>query len=66
MITDIQGHLIPGPFFQNPGFGVSLEEQCGLESVLLGTDAPFDMGLPDPVRFVRESVPRAEQDAIRE
>jgi len=41
-----------------------LIDQCGLKSVLLGTDSPFDMGLPDPVRFVRESVPPAEQSAI--
>ncbi len=43
-----------------------LADQCGVKSVLLGTDSPFDMGLPDPVRFVRESVPPAEQEAILE
>ena len=43
-----------------------LIDQCGLKSVLLGTDSPFDMGLPDPVRFVRESVPTAAQGAILE
>ena len=43
-----------------------LIDQCGLNSVLLGTDSPFDMGLPDPVRFVRESVEADEQAAILE
>lgn len=43
-----------------------LIDQCGLTSVLLGTDSPFDMGLPDPVRFVRQSVPPAAQAAILE
>jgi aminocarboxymuconate-semialdehyde decarboxylase len=43
-----------------------LIDQCGLKSVVLGTDSPFDMGLPEPVRFVRESVGPAEQAAILE
>jgi aminocarboxymuconate-semialdehyde decarboxylase len=41
-------------------------DQCGLRSVLLGSDSPFDMGLPEPVRFVRESVGPDEQAAILE
>jgi aminocarboxymuconate-semialdehyde decarboxylase len=43
-----------------------LIDQCGLKSVLLGTDSPFDMGLPDPVRFVREFVPPGAQAVILE
>jgi aminocarboxymuconate-semialdehyde decarboxylase len=43
-----------------------LIDQCGLKSVLLGTDSPFDMGLPDPVNFVRGSVSPAAQAAILE
>jgi aminocarboxymuconate-semialdehyde decarboxylase len=43
-----------------------LVDQCGVGSVLMGTDSPFDMGLPDPVSFVRESVHPAAQKAILE
>ena len=43
-----------------------LIDQCGLNSVLLGTDFPFDMGLPDPVAFVRGSVKEDEQAVILE
>ena len=43
-----------------------LIDQCGVKSVVLGTDSPFDMGLPEPVRFVREAVGSVEQAAILE
>lgn len=40
--------------------------QCGLHSVLLGSDFPFDMGIAEPVRFVCEAVSAVEQVAILE
>jgi aminocarboxymuconate-semialdehyde decarboxylase len=43
-----------------------LIDQCVLNSVLLGTDSPFDMSLPDPVAFVREAVGADEQAVILE
>jgi aminocarboxymuconate-semialdehyde decarboxylase len=42
-----------------------LVASAGAEHVLLGSDYPFDMGMPDAVRSVRAlSVPAAQQDLI--
>ena len=35
-----------------------------IEHLILGSDAPFPLGEPDPVKFVRNSLPAAQADAI--
>jgi aminocarboxymuconate-semialdehyde decarboxylase len=41
-----------------------LVDQCGIDSVVLGTDYPFDMGEDDPVTFLRAAVPEKQYAAI--
>lgn len=43
-----------------------LVDTCGIETVLLGSDYPFDMGITHPVRFIEESVKEKEQRLILE
>lgn len=49
----------------DPGALRHLVEVAGADRVLLGSDFPFDMGLDDPVAFVREAdLPDAVEQAI--
>jgi aminocarboxymuconate-semialdehyde decarboxylase len=43
-----------------------LAERVGLERVVLGTDLPFDMALPDPVRKVEAALGEAGLHAVAE
>jgi aminocarboxymuconate-semialdehyde decarboxylase len=49
----------------DPGMVEFLVQRFGADHVLLGTDYPFDMGLPDPLALVEESrLTREERDLI--
>ncbi|MGI9647640.1 MAG: amidohydrolase family protein, partial [Acidimicrobiia bacterium] len=49
----------------DPGLVEILVERCGADHVLLGTDYPFDMGLPDPLALVTETnLPDSDRELI--